>query len=235
MSISKDFNPGITSPVYFTRKYLLRAFLKHSKYLHGKMLDFGCGSKPYKSLFTVDEYVGLDYENEGHPHLNEQIDVFYDGENIPFANEAFDSIFSSEVFEHVFNLPKSLQELKRVLKPGGYMLISCPFSICEHEEPHDFARYSSFGIKHLLQAAGFEIIEQEKTGNAIEAIHQLHVTYIGRHLYPYFKKIPVIRSAFRVIAFSLINIKGIILSKILPLRKDLYLNNIVVCKKLPSI
>ena len=45
--------------------------------LNGVLLDFGCGSKPYSSLFKVDEYNGVDFENEGHPHDNEQIDIFF--------------------------------------------------------------------------------------------------------------------------------------------------------------
>ena len=53
-------------------------------------MDFGCGSKPYKSLFNVEEYLGVDYYNEGHPHENEQIDVFYDGKNLPFPDNYFD-------------------------------------------------------------------------------------------------------------------------------------------------
>ena len=68
------------------------------------MMDFGCGSKPYKSLFNVNEYVGVDYHGQGHSHVNEQIDVFYDGVLLPFPDNYFDSVFSTEVFEHVFNL-----------------------------------------------------------------------------------------------------------------------------------
>jgi len=48
----------------------------------------------------------------GHPHLNEQIDVFYDGKKVPFEDGHFDAIFSSEVFEHVFNLPDILNRTK---------------------------------------------------------------------------------------------------------------------------
>ncbi len=52
-------------------------------------MDFGCSSKPYASLFKVDEYVGVDYDNEGHPHQNEEIDVFYNGKELPSLDEYF--------------------------------------------------------------------------------------------------------------------------------------------------
>src|SRR5215471_17650924 len=188
--ISYDFNPNITYPAYLTRNRLLKAIANYSKELKGVMMDFGCGSKPYKPLFNVEKYIGVDFENPGHPHINEQIDVFYDGKKIPFDNDYFDSVFISEVFEHVFDLDEILKELNRVMKPGGLMLITCPFSICEHEVPHDFARYSSYGIRYLLEKNGFEILQQQKSGNSIETIQQLRITYIHQHITPYVRKIP---------------------------------------------
>ena len=79
-------------------------------------MDFGCGSKPYHSILQVEEYIGVDFHNEGHPHDNEQIDVFYDGEKLPFENSYFDSVLCSEVFEHVFNLDEVLAAFCCILK-----------------------------------------------------------------------------------------------------------------------
>ena len=230
--ISKEFNPTITAPNYLTRNRLLTNIDELVSQINGGiLLDFGCGSKPYRSLFNVEKYVGLDFENVGHPHLNESIDVFYDGKAIPFADKHFDAIFSTEVFEHVFNLEEMLKELNRVLKQNGKMLITCPFSICEHEVPHDFARYSSFGIKDLLERNGFEIIEQRKAGNSLEAIYQLRLMYIHQHITPIVKNIPIIRSAFRLFTYTLLNGMALVSNKIFPKTTDLYLNNIVLCRK----
>ena len=230
-SISSEFNPGITYPAYLTRNRLLNAIAMYAAKLEGIMLDFGCGSKPYKSLFNVEKYIGVDFENPGHPHINEQIDVFYDGKNIPFEDEYFDAVFSSEVFEHVFNLDEILRELNRVVKPKGLMLITCPFAICEHEVPHDFARYSSYGIKYLLEKNGFQILFQEKTGNSIETIFQLRLMYIHQHITPYIRKIPIVRSVFRFLIYTTLNIAAVVLGKIFPAGKDLYLNNVILCRK----
>lgn len=81
--INKEFNPSFFHPYYFIRKGLLKKIKQHAGSLKGRMLDFGCGSKPYRSLFNVKEYIGVDYMNEGHPHENEQIDIFYDGKKSP--------------------------------------------------------------------------------------------------------------------------------------------------------
>jgi SAM-dependent methyltransferase len=230
-SIPKEFKPNITDPLYLTRIDLLFNIQNYAKLLGGKTLDFGCGKKPYKSLFTnADEYIGLDFEGEGHSHKDEQIDVFYDGKKIPFPDNYFDSVFSSEVFEHIFNLEEIIKELKRVLKNQGLILITCPFSICEHEVPNDFARYTSFGIKHMLEKEGFVIQEFKKTGDAVKTIWQLRITYWGHSVLSKLKNIPVVRTIARKIIYTSFNTIAIFSSWLLPKCTELYLNNIVLAK-----
>lgn len=229
--LAKEFNPGVSFPNYLTRKRLLQQIAKYIPQLKGTLLDFGCGSKPYRSLFTVDQYIGLDFENPGHPHINEQIDAFYDGKNIPFPNEYFDAVFTSEVLEHVFNPDDILPEINRVMKTGGKILLTCPFSICEHEVPNDYARYSSFAVKYLLEKHGFKVISQDKTGNNVEVVFQLWTMYIHQHILPYIKKIPVVRTVFKYVTYVSLNLMAKLFSSILPDRKDLYLNNVVLAEK----
>jgi SAM-dependent methyltransferase len=231
VQLAYEFDPPVTNPGYLTRNRLLKGIALRAPVMTGRLLDFGCGSKPYRALFEVDEYIGLDFENPGHPHLNEQIDVFYDGKRIPFSDASFDCVFSSEVFEHVFNLPQVLDEINRVLKPGGLVLATCPFAICEHEVPNDFARYSSYGLRYLLKEHGLEMVSQDKTGNSVETVFQLWIMFIHQHIAPVFRRIPVVRSAFRLFTYTGLNLWALLLSKILPDRRDLYLNNIIVCKK----
>ena len=114
------------------------------------------------------------------------------------------------------------------------MLITCPFAFCEHEVPNDFARYTSFAIKNLLLKNGFEIVQQLKTGNSIEAISQLRLTYIHQHITPVVRKIPVVRSLFRLVTYSVLNLFALLFSRILPAGNDLYLNNVVLCRKVSN-
>jgi len=236
-TVRYDFNPDIRFPAYLTRKRLLEGVSKHAPVLKGKLLDFGCGSKPYRSLFKVDQYIGLDIsDNPGHSHDGEDIDVFYDGKKIPFEDNYFDSVFSSEVFEHVFNLDEMLIEINRVMKLDGKILITCPFAICEHEQPHDYARYTSFAIKHLFEKNGFEIIEYNKVGNSVEVVFQLWLMYVHINISPLFKNIPIIRSAFRLFTYLSLNSIALMLGRILPDRGNLlYLNNVVLCKKIKNL
>ncbi len=230
-SIPKEFNPPITSPSYILRNKLLRSIQIYSSRLQGKLLDFGCGSKPYQSLFKVDSYTGVDFNGDGHSHENEQIDFFYDGKTLPFDDNQFDSVFSTEVFEHVFNLEEILPEIRRVMKPGGLILVTCPFAIAEHEQPNDYARYTSFALKYLFENNGFEIIEYKKIGNEFETIMQLLVIYVNMRILCKFNKLKIVRPVLDPVIISLMNLFTITIGRIIPSKQDLYMNNLILCKK----
>src|SRR5690606_8061302 len=174
----------LLNPFFIIRTGLFRSISAFRGYMKGRLLDFGCGSKPYRKLFLVSEYVGTDIETSGHDHTHENIDIYYDGRTLPFADNSFDSIFSSEVLEHVFNLSEILDELCRVLKPGGHMLVTVPFVWDEHEIPYDFARYTSFGLQHILKEKGLELVETRKTTNYVATIFQMWGAYVYQHILP---------------------------------------------------
>lgn len=221
----------LTNPHFFVRKNLYRNLKTLACRMGGDLLDFGCGAKPYKDLFTnCNSYVGLDIQTSGHNHENEQVDVFYDGKIIPFGDESFDTVFSSEVFEHIFNIDIILDELYRILKPEGQMLITCPFVWYEHEVPYDFGRYSSYGIQDLLNRHGFEIVENEKSCSYIEMVYQLKIEYRVRHFISRIKN-SLIRSLVQVILITPLVLRGLIINVILPKDYSLYGDNVVLCKK----
>lgn len=222
-----------SQPFYFIRKPLNEEILKLSDKCTGKLLDFGCGKKPYKQHFkNFSEYIGLDIEKSGHSHVDEEIDVYYDGKKIPFGNNHFDSIFCTEVFEHIFNIDEILPEINRVLKPNGVMLFTCPFAWPEHEIPYDFARYTSFGIKHIVEKHGFEVVEQKKTSHFFEVIMQ----YIIYYAFCFIPKKPkflyyILHQVFILPLMLFTILISFILPKIMK-RKDMYFNNVLLVKKI---
>ena len=216
------------NPFFIIRRGLYNGVSQFSDYMKGKLLDFGCGSKPYRELFNVSEYIGTDIEVSGHDHRHETIDVYYDGKTLPFTDGSFDSVFSSEVFEHVFNLDQILSELYRILKPGGHMLITVPFVWDEHEIPYDFARYTSFGLKHILREKGFHIVQERKTSNYVETIFQMWAAYVYQHIFPRYK---IIRIALTPLLVTPIIVSGLLLAAILPKNKNFFHNNVIVVRK----
>ena len=150
----------------------------------------------------------------------------YDGKKLPFKDSSFDYIFSSEVLEHVFNINEIMSELNRVLKINGKMLITLPFVWGEHEQPYDFARYTSFGLKNILEKNGFEIVQHIKTTTFIETIFQTLTAYLYHTVVP-----KGLRTILTLMLIAPLNLLGIFLGKILPNDKTYYLNNIMLCVK----
>ncbi|RYG03411.1 MAG: class I SAM-dependent methyltransferase [Chitinophagaceae bacterium] len=228
----QSFQPGLLSlflnPFYLIRRDLFRNIRETAPQLKGKLIDFGCGRKPYENLFSVDEYIGLDIEQTGHDHTNSKVDVYYDGKVIPFPAATFDSLFFSEVLEHIFNVEEVLSEIHRVLKPGAKALITVPFCWNEHEVPYDYGRYSSFGIKYLLEQNGFRIIEIRKSGHFARVVAQLSSLYF----FETFKKLGKTGYALSMLFAVPIHITGLIASTILPTNRSLYFNNIIVAEKI---
>lgn len=217
------------NPFFFPRLSLLKAIKKFAPLLKGELLDFGCGAKPYESLFlNVSKYIGTDIENESHDHSNEIIDFYYDGTTLPFENESFDSIFSSEVLEHVPDMEKSLKELNRVLKRDGQILITVPFSFPEHEMPFDFRRLTSGGIQKVLTDHGFEIVKFQKYGSFSKVLFQLIIMYLHDLVYTKNRYVNLILNVFFIFPIQLISI---LFSLIMFQNKSLYFGTIILAQK----
>jgi len=228
--ITKEkFNPRLigllANPFYLIRRPLHRAIAAEAHRVAGRVMDFGCGSKPYRALFAhAQEYVGVDIEVSGHDHKNSAVDVFYDGQTLPFPDGHFDGVVSFEVFEHVFNLPAILAEIRRVLKDEGKLLISLPFAWDEHEVPYDFGRYTCYGLRHVLEHEGFRVVTLRKSGNYVSAIAQLWIAYLHQRISPRWKPLKLMFQLLVVFPNTLV---GLVASKILP-RSDLLYSNLVV-------
>lgn len=228
-----EFDPGtlgcLVNPFYLIRRGLASAIRERAVAMKGKLLDFGCGARPYESIFEVEEYIGLDIEESGHPSKGKRADIYYDGKTIPLADASVDHVFAAEVFEHVFNPVELFREILRVLKPGGTFLMTCPFIWPLHEEPYDYARYTPYALEAMLSEAGFKSASTEKAGHPVEAMLQLGLMYCIAYTVP---RIPILGGAMRAVYCGLFNGSARVLSKILPNDGKLYLSNIVVATKL---
>ena len=151
------------------------------KYLGGRLIDIGCGVKPYKNLLApfVEEHVGLDHEGTFHDKSN--IDLLGTAYNIPEDDNRFDSAICTAVLEHLEEPQKALNECFRVLKPGGVAIYSTPFIWHLHEEPRDFFRYSKYGLKYLFEKSGFDIIEIKPLSGFWVTFGQLFVYNLHRY------------------------------------------------------
>ena len=165
---------------YIVLHYLIND-LKYAvnKYAAGSVLDIGCGNKPYEDLFLHKEcsYTGCDVVQS---NLN-KVDVICTANQLLFDKEQFETVFSTQVIEHVPYPTEMIAEAYRVLKPGGIFIITFPFTWELHEEPHDYFRYTKYGMKYMLEKSGFTILEAKTNGGKWATVFQLFINafYLG--------------------------------------------------------
>lgn len=230
--LRQQYAPGVLglwlNPFYHSRRQLRCVVEQLSKNMSGRLLDVGCGRKPYRELFLTDEYVGLEIDTPAN-RANKQADYFYDGKSFPFESHSFDGVVCNQVLEHVFTPDLFLGEICRVVKPQGYLLLTVPFVWDEHEQPWDYARYSSFGLKSLLEKNGFEVVVQKKTNADVRVLFQLINAYLQKVLWT---KWAFVNLLICIVFLSPFNILGMLLYRLFPSNPDLYLDQIVLARKL---
>jgi SAM-dependent methyltransferase len=122
------------------------------------VLDAGSGRAPYRDLFAHARYETADFVAVKGKKYAEQ-DYVCDLAAIPVEDARFDHVLLTQVLEHIPEPPTVLAELHRVLKPGGMLWLTAPLFYAEHEKPYDYFRYTQFGLRHLLEGAGFAVEE----------------------------------------------------------------------------
>lgn len=221
----------LTNPAHIVRSGLYKAIKEIAPEIQGNILDFGCGSKPYEHLFLNSaSYVGCDTQNSGHDHYTSKVDYFYDGKTLPFADEQFDAVVSFEVFEHIFDLPNSIKEINRVTKRNGLLLISIPFAWAEHEAPHDFARYTTYGISYLLEKNGYKVVNLKRTSTYLLAVFQLLLAYLIQ-VAPKNK----LYYLFQLGIFFPTTLAAYTLNAVLPAKNELFLGSVILARKVTQL
>jgi SAM-dependent methyltransferase len=119
------------------------------------VLDAGAGEGPYRHLFDHAHYESADFEQVDKPYGSNT--YVCDLAAIPVEDHRFDYVVFNQVMEHLPRPSAVLDELRRVLKPGGRLLYTAPLFYEEHEVPYDFYRYTRYGVTHLFETAGFSI------------------------------------------------------------------------------
>ncbi len=124
-----------------------------------RVLDIGCGEMPFLPLFEGGDrrIFGLDHPRS--LHLSERVEIFGSALCLPIRSRSIDTALSLQVLEHVPEPLELLREARRVLKPGGYLILTAPHIWNVHEQPNDYFRFTLYGLEHLLKKAGFDIVE----------------------------------------------------------------------------
>jgi SAM-dependent methyltransferase len=226
------------SPFYLIKHYLfgdIRDTVTQYEF-GGAVLDIGCGSKPYKSLFAkTTRYVGIDYYNysTNKDFAREGPDCYFDDAYIatlrlPFASDEFDGAVAFQVLEHHPKPQQLIDEMFRVVKIGGLLLLSAPFLGGVHESPHDYQRYTEYGLQEMVRSHKCKILQIKKQGSIFSTIAML----FNEHLNHFAAKnrMTYIFSVLIYPPLMLFSYSCILLDKIFK-SESIYYNHLILIRK----
>ena len=167
------------------------------------VLDFGCGTRPYEPLFLERSFRYIGADLYGNPQAEIQ---FASGEQLPLEASSVDIVFSSQVLEHVCAVSEYLKECKRVLKPGGLLLLSTHGFWTYHGYPDDFYRWTFYGLKYTIEKTGFRVDDMVPCVGPLAYTTHLRCQLIRGFLYK-----------FAPLSLPLIGLTNIIPSLLMPL------------------
>jgi SAM-dependent methyltransferase len=155
--------------VYLMTVMLENSLRQCSPFVKGTLLDVGCGWRPYEKTFFAGatKYVGLDYLTD-----RSKPDVIGSAQAIPLEDNSFDTVVSTEVLEHVPDPLQAMREMRRVLKPGGYLILTAPMFWPRHEVPYDYYRHTYDGLLHLVKESGLELTRMFNRGRSYAFLGQ---------------------------------------------------------------
>lgn len=149
----------------------------------GNFLDVGCAGATLRSRVANScRYLGLDYPTTGKELYGAKPDIFADAAHMPFSNDSFDSVCLLDVLEHLPEPENSLNEIARILRPGGFLYISVPFMYPIHDAPHDYQRMTVHGLRRWLDNSGLELVEISSFGRPVETAAMLFNVALARAL-----------------------------------------------------
>ncbi|HEV2495140.1 MAG TPA: methyltransferase domain-containing protein [Terriglobia bacterium] len=132
--------------------------------LNAVVLDAGAGEARFRSRFERQRYVALDNGVGDSTWDYSHLDVVGDLLNLPIGEASCDALLSVVVLEHTPDPYRVVAEMGRVLGTGGRMLLVVPLIWELHQTPHDYFRFTRYGLERMLGTAGLEISRLEPLG-----------------------------------------------------------------------
>lgn len=137
-----------------------------------RILDVGAGESPYRELFDGFTYLTNDWAGTTH-QPDVPVDVVAPAHDLPLDDDSLDAVVCTQVLEHTPEPWAVLEEFARVIRPGGKVVVTAPLTWYLHELPHDYYRFTAYGLAHLLSRAGFVEVEVRPMNDSASTLAEL--------------------------------------------------------------
>ena len=135
------------------------------------LLDVGAGDSPNKKYFKNVCYLTQDVVQNKTESIKYVCDI---NEGIPEIQSAtLDLILCTQVLEHIKEPHKVFKEFNRLLKNGGKLFLTTNMCYEEHMTPHDYFRYTQYGLRYLGESSGFKVESIKPQGGYFQVLYYL--------------------------------------------------------------
>lgn len=142
-----------------------------NKYIKGDLIDVGCGYVPLYEMYKdkISSHTCVDWADSFHKNVFLDYICDLNESPLPFKDDSYDSVILTDVLEHIRKPEQLINELYRIQRKDGILLLSVPFLYPIHEQPFDYYRYSQYALRSMLEDAGYNIKKLDAVGGAFES------------------------------------------------------------------
>lgn len=183
-------------PEFFKRRinpmeYALREFVREAAGRHQgqRVLDAGAGEGRFRGLFQGHRYFAFDLAVGEAEWDYSALDACVDLSRLPLKSRSVGAVLNTQVLEHVPDPQAVIKEFRRVLRPGGMLYLSAPQGWHEHQQPHDFFRFTQFSLRMMMERAGLQDIEIQPLGGYFHYLGQ-RFTYVPKIVFQHRRGLP---------------------------------------------
>lgn len=241
---SEYFGFTIIHPQFISNRLKKQIIREVRRYSKGNLVDIGCGGMDYKPIVKplIKTYTGVDSPKTANLYKEGKPDVFASVEKLPFKDSSFNTVLLLQVLQYIEHPQAAFDEINRVLKKNGILIMSSPFMYSIHDVPFDRNRFTNSALSDFIKDANLKIVKIIPQGSFSDFLFLSILVFMFKSLKALlenknaFLKLLAITwgliSVLCIIPLNLLSLISNLTGKLLPKLPSLFpVNYLVIAKK----